>query len=440
MKKILALLLTFVLCFAFCGCVTTQGSEHESKTESEPLVEMQEIQPAGTVNLAEDLALFDAILANNYINVDIVEEFGDMGRQTTINAKRTKDGYDVIFKSVRGAYQDVFYYIDGKLVRGSSHGETEFEYMLVGEGNFVDVISSYNELINSQTEAKLIYHVLKPIIHKFEGFKQGAFSRDFSVDYYNAVDLLKRCRSDSVYEFVLSEILKVDPTDEEATAKIKADILDFCSGNPSLAVFVDRIEEYLNTKLDDEHKIDIKTYLNNLQQTSGITTQEFVDLAKEKFPAISDNLRVAEDGETFYDYLRSYLRVISLNMFTQNVLGKDATFVEFVDSMIEASKNITVEDACNYVISHTIIKSSDENGNIIIGNHVEEFVTDIIDWKAFLVNCEIKVDNLARPTQIVGGLDFHYEQGIVSGKMKYFVTVNINYKKADVKFELPKYN
>ncbi len=446
MKKLLALLLALISCFAFLGCQPVQPSGQESKNESdstsENLVEMQEIQPSGTVNLAEELALFSKLLDNNYINADATVYHSGQEFYFKINARRTEKGYDAIVTRTVKGYDGVskIYYVDGVEVRGNSLDGVNYDYIKTSEKHFVDLIGEINAMLNSSTETKLIYHVLKPLIHRFEGFEEVSHRKDYKDDYNNGVNLLKEYQYRSVYEFVLEQILGVDSTDEEAVNKVRADILDFCSGNPSVAVFIDRLEDYINTKREEENKIDIEAYLNDLQQRSGVTTQEFVDMVKTDIPAISDNLRAPENGESVYGYIRSYLKTISLNMFTKNVIGQDVTFVDFVDGLIESSKNITVEYAYNWIISNTIKKAQDGNGNVIIGDHLAAYLAQDIICQKLLTGFTVEVDGKGRPTLLKGEFECamppRAEEGEIDGLISS-VTVKINYKKTDVKFVLP---
>ena len=434
MKKIIIFLLTLALCFSFIGCNTPTE-------QSEPLVEMQEIKPSGTVNLSEELDLFSSILDNNYINVYATISYFGQEFCFEVNARRTQKGYDAIVTRTRKGYEDIgkIYYVDGVEVRGESSDGINYDYLKTSNMHFVDLIGKMNSMLNSSTETKLIYHVLKPIIHKFNGFENVNESVDYANTLNALTELLKNNRNESVYNFVLREIMGVDLNDEEAVAKIKENILEFCSGNPSVAVFIDKIEAYINTKLDEENKIDIKAYINDLQQRSGVTTEEFVDMAKVRIPAISDNLRVPENGESIYDYLRSYLRVISLNMFVKNVLGQNTTFVNFIDGLIESSKNITVEYAYNWIISHTFAKSQDSNGNYIIGDYLNNYLAQGVYYKNLLAHFSVGVDDSGRPTKIAGSFEGLIEQSTNHSEQdfEYSFAISINYRKTNVKFELP---
>ncbi|MBR2384053.1 MAG: hypothetical protein IKA99_00415 [Clostridia bacterium] len=434
MKKIIIFLLTLVLSLSFIGCNTPTE-------ESEPLVKMQEIQPAGTVNLAEELALFSKLLDNNYINVMASVNNNGYESFISVNARRTEKGYDAIVELKPKEGTDVWkiYYIDGVEIRCQAPDGVNFDYIKTMDCTFVDLIGSFNSTINSMAETRLIYHVLKPIIHKFNGFENVNESVDYANTLNALTELLKNNRNESVYNFVLSKLMGVDLNDEEAVAQIEEDILEFCSGNPSVAVFIDKIESYINTKLSEENKINIKGYLNGLQQASGVTTQEIVEILRVNVPAIADNLRAVTEGETLYDYLRSYLRTISLNAFTKNVLGKEGTFVDFVGSIIESAKNITVEYAYNWIISHTFIKSSNGNGNTIIGDHLNYYLAQGVNYKNLLVQLSVGVDDNGRPTKIAGSFEGLIEQSTNHSEQdfEFSFAISINYRKSNVDFTLP---
>ena len=445
--------MVFILIFACVGCNITKYPQSESEESSpalseseeleseEPLVQMQEIQPSGTVNLAEELSLFSSLLDNNYINVNGTVSYNGYDYALKLNARRTEKGYDAIIDiKVNGAtYAWRLYYVDGVEIRGVARDGVNFEYMQASNRSFVDLIARLNLEINSSTETKLLYHAIKPILHKYVEVKELSFSEDLKDDYQNAIALLAKYRSRSIYDFVLEEILKVDTASEEASAKVKADILEFCSGNTSVAVFIDKIEGYINTKLSQENKINIKEYLNDLQARSGITTQEFVEMARERFSMISANLRDADEGESLYDYVRSYFRVISLNTFAKSVLKTDKTFVEYVDELIESSKQITVEYAYNWIVSNYFKITSDDEGNVVIGDHLSKIITNPIAFTKLFIGCEVGVDKKGRPSKIKGEICYEYpsSQVDVSWGNKYAIDLTVDYSNESVDFKIP---
>ena len=444
MKKLLSILLVLVLSFAFFGCNTGTATD-------EPLVEMQEIQAVGTVNLADELSLFSKVLDNNYINVKIKireENVPSYSNERTydVKAKRTAKGYDIIIIATMEDDETdsvgKIFYVDGNIVQAYAPNGKDFQYKTQGQGvYFVDLMSSYNAQINADTKSKLIYHVLKPILHKYVEIKETLEYREFEEDYESTIELLEKNRSQSIHDFVLKEILGVVPSNVEDVTKIKDGILEFCSGNPSIATFIDKIESYINTLVSEENKIDIKAYVNDLQKRSGVTTQEFVVMARENIPNIADNLRDANEGEGIYDYIRSYLRVISLNTFVKEVIGVDMPFVDFVNQQIEQSKQISVEYAFNWVVSNTFKKENGPNG-LVIGEHLDALLKNPFNFKEAYSKFEVKVDDKGRPTKIkIASAMVYDERDIVQDRISHgtrnLIEITINYNKTNTRFALP---
>ncbi|MBR2336955.1 MAG: hypothetical protein IKA61_03300 [Clostridia bacterium] len=439
MKRIFIVLLAFALVLYAVGCnVNPAQSEPD-----EPLVEMQEIEPADTVNLSDELSVFSKILDNNYINAEAKVNYEGQDYGVTVNAKRTEKGYDAIVTVVQEATGSIakIYFIGGKEYRGISENGEEFSFIKTSDMYWTDRVSLWNKQINAQLETKIIYHVLKPIVHKFKGFENTAINLNYTQTANGLIKLLSEYRTKSIYDFVVGGLMGIDVSDVEANAKIKEDILAFCSGNPSVAVFIDRIEEYINTNLVGENKINIKEYLNAFQQTSGISTEELVELLRDRMPSVADNLRAVEEGETFYDYLRSYLRVISLNAFATNVLKTEKTFVEYVSEAIEESKGIETEYAINYFVSKYFAGMTDENGELVIGAYVENLLVKQIVFTDISMSFNADVDAEGRPSRILASASVKYamtknnEAVLISENIS--VDASINYSKTDLVFEIP---
>ena len=159
-----------------------------------------------------------------------------------------------------------------------------------------------------------------------------------------------------------------------------------------------------------------------------------------EIPSIEQNLRVPEDGESIYEYLRSYLRVISLNTFAKNFLNTDKTFVEYLDEVIESSKQIEFEYAVNWFISNYFIKQN-VDGEIVIGDHLNTFLQAQMVVRDSVAKLDIDVDDEGRPTKVVGLLTFYYsctDQGeTFDFDREMSINAKIDYKKNSSAFKIP---
>ena len=157
-------------------------------------------------------------------------------------------------------------------------------------------------------------------------------------------------------------------------------------------------------------------------------------------PSVSYNVRAVESGETFYDYLRSYFRVISVNALTKNLFKTDKTFVEFIRQGIESSKKTELEYAINWLISN-YFKVTNSGGEIVVEEHLQAFFDRQVVFEDVSTALNVLVDDMGRPTKISCSARCFFTETVANERVERDSEISfnapINYTKSNVDFALP---
>ena len=360
MKKLLVILMSLIFAFSLFGCEKVPRPSSEKEPESESYLPLDPIVACGTVNLADEIALFPEIFDNDFINITAViqapvgGEYYDLG--VTLNARRTEKGYDVVIAGDFAGWHGMeivvpyfrVWYIDGyyayEIAEGPSVGDMAFEG---GKGlTFNQFISLLNEKIYHDDALRLTYQAFKPeFANAVKGFEPSSGSVSLSGLYDELLDIAEGYMQKPVYEYIVEGLCGLNLTDEESINAFESKIIEICSGNPSVAALIDRVVALANEYLPAYAQIDLKGIVDGLQTALGYTTAEIVDMLKAETPDLESTLRNPKDGETLYDYFRSFLRLISVDMLAQQIGGEGIkTFDELVGGWIDASKQVNLED------------------------------------------------------------------------------------------------
>ena len=450
MKKLLSILMALMLALslaftAFACTPNNPDSEVESESVSESLSEPESVyipEPIvgagenGEINLADALEILDPVLDNDYVTANITGTVKVLENKqnvyfeadVTANAylKRTVKGYDVIAKIRvtidKNPAEIRLYFVDGLGVIGQGYG-TEFTYQAEELGSFNGLINMLNQEIANDPDATEIYMSAMPVLEEIKGMLGGEdaigdmqFSMDFTQMVNDVIDFVVENQDESIHDLLLT-LFGVDPTDEEAVAEIKSFIEDFYKDNPSVTVFIERVVNKINTLLmdsaradaeangtefvaDDVFQINLKEIVDAIQEETGMTTAEIVEALNDELSGAGFVFPAPEFGETIYDYLTVYLEAVTLDTVVQaTTQDKTATFTGIVDGLIEATKNITLKDAINFV-GNLLIDLAESGATAPADESVEESVVETpensaIDFVGFLTEKNIKADAIS---------------------------------------------
>lgn len=471
MKKILVVLLSLIFTFSLFGCekIPRPSSEPEKESVSESVYEepTDPIIACGTVNLADEIAVFSQIFDNDFVNITanlqapIGGEYHDL--VVTLNARRTYSGYDVIIVGDLAGWRDTevvvpyfrVWYVDGYyaygIAEGPSVGDMAFES---GKGlTFNQFVSLLNEKIYQDDALRLTYQALKPeLANNFKGFKYSQGEQSFSNLYAELLDKVEEYQNRPVYEFIVEGLMGLGLTDGEKLQTLENQIIEICSGNPSVASFIDRVVALVNGYLPPYAQIDLKATVDGLQTALGVTTADIVAKLKAENPDLESMLRNPKEGETLYDYIRSFLRLISVDMLAQQFGGgQDSTFDVLVKSLIDGSKQVTLKDFLENLPTDidawvetideeyrqtvkdivTQIKNYLDGKSSVIprGDACARYVFDV-DESGRPASFECRIDASIYPNEMVEGLEngFTYYAGL---------SVRFNYEDQGVDFTMP---
>ena len=450
MKKILSILmalaLTLSLAFTAFACTPNNpASDAESESVSESVSESESVyvpEPIvgagenGEINLADALEILDPVLDNDYVTANITGTVKVLENKqnvyfeadVTANAylKRTVKGYDVIAKiqvTIDKTPAEIrLYFVDGLGVIGQGYG-TEFTYQAEELGSFNGLINMLNQEIANDPQATEIYMAAMPVLEEIQGMLGGEdaigdvqFSMDFTQMVNDVIDFVVESQDESIHDLLLT-LFGVDPTDEEAVAEVKGVIAEFYDDNPSVTVFIERIVNAINSAIkenaraqaeekgeefveDEVFQIDLKEIVDAIQVESGMTTAEIVKMLNDELQGSGFVLPAPEYGETIYDCLIVYLEAVTLDAVVQAATqDKTATFTGIVDGLIEATKNITLKDAINFV-GNLLIDLVESGATAPADESVEESVVETpensaIDFVGILTEKNIKADAIS---------------------------------------------
>ena len=470
MKKILVVLLSLIFAISLLGCEKIPRPSSESEKESESVLEepTDPIIACGTVNLADEIALFSQIFDNDFINVSanlqmpVGGEFCDL--TVIIHARRTERGYDAVisgdFTGWHGAEVVTPYfrvwYVDGEYVYAINENPsdgTELAYTH-GEGlSFNQFVSLLNEKIYQDDGLRLAYQAFKPeIANNFKGFVSSQGRKSFSGLYGDFLKQVEEYKNRPVYDFIVEGLIGLKLADGEKLQTLENQIIEICSGNPSLAVFVDRAIALINGYLPVYAQIDLKGTVDSLQTVLGLTTAEIIANLKAQNPDLESLLRSPKDGETLYDYTRSFLRLISMDMLAQQFGGgQDATFDLVAKGLIEKSKQVTLADFIATLPTDidAWVETVDEKYRQTVKDIVAQ-IKNYIDGKESVIprgdaiaQYSLLVDESGRPVAFGCRVDAQLYpneslEGLENGLTYYAgLTVELNYEDQGAKFEIP---
>lgn len=464
MKKVLVILLSLIFAISLFGCEKIPRPSSESESDLEPL---DPIVACGTVNLADEIALFPEIFDNDYINITanlqapIDGEYYDL--VVSLNARRTQRGYDVVIVGDFAGWHDMevvvpyfrVWYIDGnyayEIAEDPSVGDMTLE---CGSGlSFNQFISYLNEQIYYDDGLRLTYQAFKPeLANAVNGFESSSASVSLSGLYDEFLDVAESCMQKPVYEYIVEGLCGLNLTDEESLKAFEDKIIEICSGNPSVASFIDRVVALANEYLPAHAQIDLKGMIDGLQSALGYTTQEVVDILKAENPDLANMLRNAKDGETLYDYVRSFLRLISMDMLAQQLGGDGVTtFDALAKDLIEKSKQINLADFIEKIpaylgeISQNIDEEYRQKAVEVITqikNYIQSQASVIPRFDANALYM-FEVDENSRPKAFGCRVDAviypnEYIQGLENGLSYYaMLTLEFDYEDQGVDFSMP---
>lgn len=471
MKKILVVLLSLIFTFSLFGCekIPRPSSEPEKESVSESVYEepTDPIIACGTVNLADEIAVFSQIFDNDFVNITanlqapIGGEYHDL--VVTLNARRTYSGYDVIIVGDLAGWRDTevvvpyfrVWYVGGyyayEIAEGPSVGDMAFES---GKGlTFNQFVSLLNEKIYQDDGLRLAYQAFKPeIANNFKGFVSSQGGKSLSGLYGDFLKQVEEYKNRPVYDFIVEGLIGLKLADGEKLQTLENQIIEICSGNPSLAVFVDRAIALINGYLPVYAQIDLKGTVDSLQTALGLTTAEIIANLKAQNPDIESLLRSPKDGETLYDYIRSFLRLISMDMLAQQFGGgQDATFDLVAKGLIEKSKQVTLADFIATLPTDidAWVETVDEKYRQTVKDIVAQ-IKNYIDGKESVIprgdavaQYSLLVDESGRPVAFGCRVDAQLYpneslEGLENGLTYYAgLTVELNYEDQGAKFEIP---
>ncbi|MBE5742949.1 MAG: hypothetical protein E7360_06525 [Clostridiales bacterium] len=397
MKKIITAILLIVMSFILSlsvACKNTakqsDGGLVEGESQSESVLTPIPVEPSGDVNVNDVLSILNPILNNDYVNLTFSLTAEENGGSSVGNlnayVKRTVRGYDAIVdmsvgtvvNNVNYKIADVkVYYVDGiatvgnRLYDGISAGEWNYTKQTVG--NFNQLLNELNKKISKNAseeygEVLTLIQTLKTALEEMElknvNIVTPEESADMTDEANSIINVIWSNETTPIYDLLLST-LKIDKNDSEAVANFENSIKAYVKENPNVWAILENTVNSLLQFIPSEEKTDLKTIIDTIQQKSGVTTEEFVALINSNIEDEKQKLRapLTDKNETIYEYVKSYLKIITLDKLVSQITGTETTAENVIDNVLSILKVTTVKQAVNSVIGYAVSqKEGQEEG------------------------------------------------------------------------------
>ena len=485
LMRIFLFVLTFIVAASFIGCTPAtpkdeseeiSSEEISSEESSESIVVPEPIVGAGAsgeINLEGALELLDPILDNDYANINLsveyLSEIDGVGvtlyGKAIANVKRTVRGYDLIAnievgRKTSGYNAAMFalaiYYVDGVAVTGAIDYMSDapvMEYELSEVGSFNGMISMLNQQIAADPDLMELYGKAMPVVEMLKSELEAMELESLAIsgtvplkDVINsAISYLKIHKDDVLYDFILEEVLAIDPTDTEAAAEYEAMLKSLAAENPSVWTMLDAIVNEF-AAVGGTQTVGLEELLIALETELGISVQELHAMIVSEIPDLA-GLPVPEEGDTLYTYAYRHLSAITLNDIAEMIIGEEgATGADVIDMIIAMTKGITLGEVVNTVANALF-------GDLLAGfspdgSEVDVFaVMDMLklEIQTVTLGYVVRTDELSRPTVLAGNAKVQISYADLSGDGTTIITtakqialsLEVSYTKPYVEFEIP---
>ena len=376
LNKLLLVIMSLILVVSVVGCKKNNNtSVAEKPTEGTLPTITNPIVAAGDVNLAPALDLLSPVLGNPYTNITLdasasVEVEGHVNGATlkgTINIKMTGAGYDVLANVSASQLMDgqvvettslKFWYVNGLVVIGLPW-DGGWEYGKLEVGNFNDLVSTFNQMIAYSPEYMEYYTAFMPMVEELtRAIKESEIigtsideTIDLKVIYDQVLGHVLDNSEMSLFDYVLTYVLAIDPTDEEAVAALKAEILALFEDDPTIANILDGLVAAINEYLPEDQQITLEEIFDLIQAKMGMTTAEIVEMINYEYIMEEESyLPAPEEGISFYEYAYSMFHAIKVSDLVA-MTGEFETLEELYDTLVYMASDYTFGDAINEALS-----------------------------------------------------------------------------------------